>query len=136
MFLKKMDKKLVLIITIIIIIIGIFIVLPMLSKENYGLSKTKKEIMFFSMKGCGHCVEFQPVWDALVNNYGSTEHLELIQIKYPEQQDIVEQYGIKSFPTIVAVNKGKIIDTYNDERSYEPLQRWMTHFISDVKLSY
>jgi thioredoxin-like negative regulator of GroEL len=133
--LKKMNKKLVIIMIImIIIIIGFFVVLPMLTKENYGLSKTKKEIMFFSMKGCGHCVEFQPVWDALVNNYGNTEHLELIQIKYPQQEKIVEEYGIKAFPTIVAVNKGKIIDTYNDERSYEPLQRWMTHFISDINI--
>lgn len=135
MVFPKINKKLALVIaTIIICVCLVVYVLPMLSRENYGMSKTKKEIMFFSMKGCGHCVDFQPTWDALIRNYGNTEHLELLQIKYPEQKDIVEKYGISSFPTIVAVNKGKIIDTYSDDRNYEALQRWMTHFISDINI--
>ena len=99
--------------------------------EHFGLSQTSKEIVFFSMKGCGHCEEFKPTWDLLVSNYGNTAHIDLVQVIQNEKPEIAEQYSINSFPTILALKGGKKVKEYTGDRSYEDVVRFMNYHISN-----
>jgi len=101
------------------------------NKEHFGLSQTSKELVFFSMKGCGHCVEFQPTFDLLKSNYGNTAHIEIVQVKQNEKPELTEQYGITSFPTILALKEGKKVKEYSGDRSYEDVVRFMNYHISN-----
>ena len=101
------------------------------NREHFGLSQTSKELVFFSVKGCGHCEEFQPTWDLLKSNYGNTAHIELVQVKQDEKPEIASQYGITSFPTILSIKGGEKVKEYDGDRSYEDVVRFMNYHISN-----
>ena len=101
------------------------------NKENFGLSQTSKEIVFFSMPGCGHCEDFQSTFDLLKSNYGNTAHIEIVQVKSDEKPELIEQYGITSFPTILALKAGKKVKEFSEDRTYENLIRFMNYHISN-----
>lgn len=91
----------------------------------------KKEIVFFSMPGCSHCEAFQPTWDSFVTNLNSSHHVALVQIKSNERPEMVEKYGVTSFPTILYIKDGKEADKYRGDRSYEDLKRYHSYVMSN-----
>ncbi len=128
---KQYKKQLAILALVIGGTLGYYYMMGFFNKEHFGLSQTSKELVFFSMKGCGHCEEFQPTFDLLVNNYGNTEYIELVQVKQNEKPEIVEQYGVSSFPTILALTEGKKVKEYTGNRSYKDLVRFMEYHISN-----
>lgn len=90
-------------------------------KKAENFTTSNKEIVFFSMKGCGHCEEFQPIWDLFVSNYGNYEFVELKQVKYDEKPKIVKQYNVQGFPTILGLENGEKVREFSGARTYENL---------------
>ena len=71
--------------------------------ESYT-SQLGREMVFFSMKGCGHCEKMKPAWNQLVKNYGSENaYIELHQVVADESPDLIEKYDIQSFPCYSAI---------------------------------
>ncbi len=128
---KQYKKQLAILALVIGGALGYSYIMGFFKTEHFGLSQTSKELVFFSMKGCGHCEEFQPTWDLLVTNYGNTEYIELVQVKQNEKPEIAEQYGVSSFPTIMSLTEGKKVKEYEGDRSYEDLVRFMEYHISN-----
>ena len=129
--LKQYKNEIAMLVVAIVGALGYAYVMGFFAKENFGLSQTSKELVFFSMKGCGHCEEFQPTWDLLVTNYGNTAHVDLVQVKQNEKPELAEQYGVTSFPTIMSLKGGKKVKEYTGDRSYEDVVRFLTHHISN-----
>lgn len=130
-FLKK-NKNVVFMVIVLTIVCGLFCVYKLMQKsEGFGLSQTGKELVFFSMPGCPHCDKFKPTWDLLRNNYGNTAHIEIVEVSSNERPDLVQKYGISSFPTIVALKEGELVGTFEEDRNYENLVRYMNYHISN-----
>jgi len=107
-----------------IVMIGVFYILMfsnLVWKKTETFTTSNKEIVFFSMKGCGHCVEFQPIWDLFVSNHGNNEFVELKQVKYDEKPEIVKQYDVQGFPTILGLENGEKVREFSGARTYENL---------------
>lgn len=130
--LKKMLKNKQLRIFIIGLVL-LLIIIKMFNKkiENFGLSQTGKELVFFSMTNCSHCQKFKPIWDLLVKNYGNTNNIEIVEVNSDDRPDLIKKYNISSFPTIHALKDGKIVGTFNGDRTYENLVRYMNYHISN-----
>ena len=130
-FLKPFRKQVIVSSIIVALAFGYTYLMGYFNKENFGLSQTSKELVFFSMEGCGHCVEFQPTFDLLKSNYGNTAHIEIVQVKQNEKPEMAEQYGVTSFPTIMSLKEGKKVKEYSGDRTYEDVVRFMNYHISN-----
>ena len=124
--LLKDNKKVLLVVCIVV-----YMLYRSYTKESFGLSQTGKELVFFSMPGCGHCEEFQPIWNLLYTNYGNTQHIDLVQVKSDEKPGMINRYGITAFPTILALKGGELVKEYEGDRSYPDLVRFMNYHISN-----
>ena len=101
------------------------------TKEEFRVSRLNREMVFFSMKGCSHCEDMKPAWDLLVNNNGNNDYIELNQVVAQDKPELIEKYGIQSFPTILALKDGEINMTYSGDRSYESLLQFLNNAMTN-----
>ena len=129
-FMKNETLSLVLMVSSVICIpILIIYLLRSISYESFDYNP-HKEIIFFSMPGCGHCENFQPTWDLLMKNYGNIKSIKLIQASSNEKPELVKQFEIQGFPTILYVKDNKKVSEYKGDRSYEDLVKYMKFCMS------
>jgi thiol-disulfide isomerase/thioredoxin len=126
-FMKNETLSLVLMVSSIICIpIIILFLLNSLKNETFSPS-AHRELLFFSMPGCGHCDKFKPTWDLLMKNYGSIKNIKLIQVVSNEKPELVELFEIQGFPTILYAKDNKKISEYQGDRSYDDLVKYMKY---------
>ena len=126
-----MNYKLTLtILGLIIIPIIIIFLIRFLYKETFS-TKPYRELLFFTLEGCGHCEDMKPTWNLLKNNYGNNNYIKLIEIKAEEKQDLVQKYQINGFPTLLYVKDEKIKGIYKGNRTYEDLVRFLKYSMSN-----
>lgn len=53
---------------------------------------------------CGPCRQVQPILETMVD-----DGIEIYEINADEESDLVEEYGIKSLPTFLVFENGKVI---------------------------
>lgn len=129
--LTKLKNRSVMITVITVLAVSAFLLYKLSKKEKFTVSRLNRELVLFSMVGCGHCEDIKPTWDLLVNNYGNNDYIEIKQIVAQEHPDIVKQYGVTGFPTILALHNGKVLKKYEGDRSYESLVKFMNHAMTD-----
>jgi len=129
-FIKNERLSLVLMVgSIISIPIIIFYLLKTLKKESFSYNP-HRELILFSMPGCGHCEKLKPTWDLLMKNYGDIKDIELINVVSNENPELVELFGIQGFPSIIYTKDNKKITEYNGDRSYNDLVKYMKYSMS------
>ena len=129
-FMKNESLSLFLMIASLIFIpILIVYLLKSITNESFDYNP-HKELIFFSMPGCGHCKNFKPTWDLLLKNYGNIKDIELIQVSSNEKPELVELFKVDGFPTILYVKDNKKVSEYKGDRSYEDLVKYMKFCMS------
>jgi thiol-disulfide isomerase/thioredoxin len=111
--------------SLIIIPIIIFFLLISLNKSESFSYVPYKEMIYFSMPGCRYCEKMQPTFDLLLKNYGKIKGIKLKQIISSKNPKLVEKYNIQSFPTILYIREGKVVNEYKGDRSYNDLLNFM-----------
>ena len=86
-----------------------------IGSSSYLEGFTNKTFVFFRMNDCGHCVKMKPEWDKFTSSYGDGP----VEIKEVEQAQMTDQQKewVQGFPTLVLVENGKVLKTYNGERT-------------------
>jgi hypothetical protein len=96
-------------------------------------TEARVQVTYFSMKGCGHCKRFNPVWDQLVaaTRGDAGVHLERLVVDDdadPAAADVASKRardaGVSSFPTIQR-RAGDKVTVYEGERELAPLRAWV-----------
>jgi thioredoxin-like negative regulator of GroEL len=85
-------------------------------KETY---QSQKEVILFSMIGCGHCQHFKPTWNALRDRYSQDDAVKLTEVSVNEEPEKVKKFDINGFPTILILQDGSPKEKYQGDRSYE-----------------
>lgn len=119
------------ILSLIIIPVIIFFLIRILYKENFTSVKPYRELLFFTLDGCGHCEKMKPTWNLLVKNYGNNGYIKLIQVKARENQDLTKLYNIQGYPTLLYVKDEKKVSEYNGNRTYEDLVKFLKHSMTN-----
>ena len=91
--------------------------------ENFENEKSKK-LVYFYMKGCGHCEKFSPIWSEFSNNNKSsiTTH----KLERTEAGDKINKYDIKGFPTILLLGENnEKIKEYDGDRTVDALTKFV-----------
>ena len=123
-------NKLIILITILILLI---LLLVCLNKSSYfsaitsltnnsesNLNGNNTIVLIFFAEWCGFCREAKPTFEKLANDYPNKVQL----IDSDKNKDLLSNYSVKSFPTIMT-NKG---DKYNGDRSYESLSQFVNSY--------
>jgi len=95
-----------------------------LSKKLKKSSKninSKNTLYFFTMNGCPYCVEFSPLWDKLTKKY--QDKIKMVKIERSEDPDMIQRYGVQSFPTIILEKSSQI--KFEDERSEKNFEKFL-----------
>ena len=129
--LKQYRTPLLILFVVVVAFFAFSYVMPSSSGETFT-SQLGKEVVFFSMNGCGHCDDMMPAWKQLVSNYGSENaYVEYRHVVAQDRPDLIEKYNVQAFPTILALKDGEISQTYEGNRSYEDLLRFANYAMSN-----
>lgn len=113
----NMNKLLKLIGILFIVVVVYMLINRFLFKESFQTaSDSPSSILFFSADWCPHCQKAKPEWEAVkakmdgTSVKGNTLVFEEVDCtaKPPSQetQDLMKQYSVEGFPTIVLVKNG------------------------------
>jgi len=71
--------------------------------EGEALAPKEGRIMMvdFNADWCGPCKKFRPTFDAAAEKYNAT--IDFVSVNMDKHPEIVEQYGIEKYPTIVFI---------------------------------
>ena len=128
--LSETSLLILIILALIIIPIIIIFLIRILLKEDFTSNKPYREILFFTLDGCGHCEKMKPTWKLLKKNYGENQYIKLIEVD-AKNQKLVDLYNVKGFPTILYIKDEKIQTEYNGNRTYEDLVKFLKHSMSN-----
>jgi thiol-disulfide isomerase/thioredoxin len=83
----------------------------------------RKEIIFFHMNGCGHCIKMMPEWEKFAKSNNSGIPARKVESK--EDPALVKKHGIRGFPTVLLIGaNGEKQDTYTGPRTADALSAW------------
>jgi protein disulfide-isomerase A6 len=98
----------------------------MLALNQNGGTLNKPELYLFKAEWCGHCRNFKPAWEKLINNNNLKEKVNFITIDSDIDATKINEWNISSFPTIILKKDNKAIE-YSGDRTLHALQ----NFIND-----
>jgi len=113
------------------LMIGLFVLLMYLkqNREKFQLEdKTIPVLKYYYMEGCGHCQDFNLVWEGTTDSQGNKKSGLVDIIKNAKLEKILidgnTPANINSAPTIMLEVNGKEIE-YNGSRSVEDIKNFI-----------
>lgn len=101
-------------------------------KDKDLINEIKKDtpiIIFFHMKGCGHCDVFKPIWKEICSEIVKTDGVKLGEIELSKMKllpkNLQDVYG---FPTIRTIKSGKMVSEYGGNRSKEDVLKYIRKY--------
>ncbi len=86
------------------------------NEETFAIKGKGKQLVLFYAPWCPHCKTMMADWDKFAAENKSS--VTAIKVNSDEQPDLVKEYSIQGFPTIVLLDaSGKNIATYEGERT-------------------
>ncbi len=80
-----------------------------INKENFEEVVIKSQIpvlIDFSTPWCGPCRKLTPVLEQIQNEFSN--EIKIVKINADENIDIVQEYGVSSFPTIIILKNKEV----------------------------
>ena len=115
---------------LLVILVIVFLYAFMRAKKE-GFENGAGNIMYFYMPECGHCKKFNPEWEKLqkmVDDKRAPMTLNKVDGTDDANKDLVNQYNVKGFPTII-LEFGNKSSVYNGERTAEAVFKWASGIV-------
>lgn len=116
------------ILIVLLIVLGILLVLAFLRAKRESFESGAGTILYFYMPECGHCKKFNPEWEKMqpmVDDKRLPLKLNKIDGTQDSNKDLVNQYGVQGFPTII-LEIGNNSHKYDGERTAAAVLDWAT----------
>lgn len=105
------------------------------SDDVLQASKTAPVLVDFWAPWCGPCKSLMPVLMNLADEYAGA--FKLAKVNIDEQQQLAQQFGVRSVPTVKLVKNGKIVDEFVGAQSAETIRAMLDKHVvkeSDVNM--
>jgi len=115
---------------LLVILTVVFLVAFMRSRKE-GFENGAGNVMYFYMPECGHCKKFNPEWEKLqkmVDNERAPLTLNKVDGTDDANKDLVNQYNVKGFPTII-IEFGNKSTVYDGERTADAVFKWASGIV-------
>jgi thiol-disulfide isomerase/thioredoxin len=86
---------------------------------------SKNTIVYnFSATWCGHCKNFQPIWDEFSKSLNCVNNIKAIDVKCdkPENEKLCNKFNIAGYPSVIIVSNKKYTN-YNGPRTVNGLRK-------------
>ena len=95
------------------------------SRETFEsiLKKHPVVVALFFTDWCGHCKVIKPKFTEAAQTAGDT-YPHFIQVDGTIRKDLLQQFGIRGFPTILKFHNGVKVDTYRGNRQVQDILRF------------
>jgi len=111
------------------------------SKINGGLLEKKKDedrvIIVYHWNNCGHCRTFMPIlYNLLREQQELMRNANIFEVEYDNFKFLPENLtNVSAFPSIVAIQNGKKVGEFSEQRTPENLEEFITNN-SSIRSSY
>lgn len=102
----------------------LFLLFALRMKEGFNSSpedikkNPKKVFALFHIRGCKHCEDLKPIWDKVEAKHQTV-------MTAIDSTDGAAPFGITGYPTMLVIENGKVMDTYNGGRTEEELTNYV-----------
>lgn len=97
-----------------------------MSSASQELHKGNAVVLFY-METCPHCIAMKPEWNSFAKKYGKNRKILSVERSAMPPEFQSEVY---SFPTIVLVTNGKIMDKHSGERTEQDFANFSSKIAS------
>lgn len=101
----------------ILVLVAIFIVVILIAALCYSMKSNElfnsgKELHYYSLSTCPHCVDFNPIWEKIQNKTKNC-------YKYVVDKDEIAdekatKFNIRSYPTVIIINNDVLVEEVSD----------------------
>lgn len=75
-------------------------------------------VIDFYAEWCQPCKNMEPLLEKIAKDH---EHLVIGKCNIEENDDLIEEYGIRNIPTLVFIKDGKVVDRFTGTKTLDQL---------------
>tara|TARA_Y100001970_G_C13970058_1_gene717689 strand:+ start:18 stop:653 length:636 start_codon:yes stop_codon:yes gene_type:complete len=85
------------------------------------IQNKKKKLMYFYMKGCKYCKQFEKTWKKLKEKH---KKIRFMKINGPNNDTLTDKYDINSYPSLVLINDSDY-SLFDGKRTYQNIKKFI-----------
>ena len=88
-------------------------------------------MVLFSIEGCGHCKNFEPVWDEFAQNFDGYNGVRIVKVNGAEHPELCKLHNVSGFPTVKMCMNGienQTTVTYEGDRTVDTLVEFLQQY--------
>lgn len=116
----------IVVVYIVVILILINYLIGSKSSCCEGMSDNKITAYWFHRPGCPHCDRMESAWGKLSPLLPANYSAVAVNTTKSSNKALASKYNVSGVPHIIKVDaKGKLISTYNGDRSTSDMKKWI-----------
>jgi thioredoxin-like negative regulator of GroEL len=93
------------------------------------LKNNKSFVCYYYWKNCGHCTQFSPLWNKIIQQY--KENFTFVKIELECMKLLPAQYMVSGFPTVLIYKNGDKYKEFQKERNEKNLHNFIKTYMLD-----
>ena len=83
-----------------------------------------KTVLYFSAAWCGPCKSLSPIMEDVSQEFD--DRLNIVKVDVDKASELVAQHGIRSVPTLLLLDEGKVVDSKVGAVPKQYVTQWLS----------